>query len=306
MKQVWIMIGFGILAFLVLLVWLQKRPAVPSHYQQKAGAGGPLEAKYLASGPYETVFYEEKAMQDFKKYEIYYPAALRDADQRFPVLVLNNGTGVPLSRYSALARHFASWGFVVIGTEEAYAWDGFGAEMCVRHLEKLNESETIQERENIFYQKIDLDHMGIAGHSQGAVGVFNAITAQPHHACFKAAAALSPTNMELAAALEWNYKPGQVKIPILLISGAGGGDDAVVSGDQLKAIYDEICGDKVMMRCADTAHGEMLYKADGCVLAWFMWQLQGDEEAAEIFSGPQPEAARSAKYQDFAADFGKK
>lgn len=31
-------------------------------------------------------------------------------------------------------------------------------------------------------------------------------------------------------------------------------------------------------------HGKMLYSADGYVTDWFMWQLQGDETAAQSFN----------------------
>ena len=39
------------------------------------------------------------------------------------------------------------------------------------------------------------------------------------------------------------------------------------------------------MRRIGAEHGQMLYIADGYVTAWFMWQLQGDEEASKAFIG---------------------
>ena len=85
---------------------------------------------------------------------------------------------------------------------------------------------------------------------------------------------------------------------ILLISGAGGGDDWAVTGEQLQAIYDDISSDKCMARRCDTAHGEVLYRPDGYVTAWFMWQLQGDEYAAQAFTGDTPELMTNSQYQD--------
>ncbi|MBR5111580.1 MAG: hypothetical protein IK099_15485 [Clostridia bacterium] len=52
------------------------------------------------------------------------------------------------------------------------------------------------------------------------------------------------------------------------------------------------------MRRADTPHGEVLYSVDGYVTAWFMWQLQNDEEAALAFIGENPEIATNPLYQD--------
>jgi dienelactone hydrolase len=283
---------------------LQSRPAAPADYQKTVATGGTLEAKYLADGAYEVERYQEKTMQEFSPYTIYYPGELAQFSQSWPVIVLDNGTGVPLSKYPAVARHYASWGFIVIGTEEEYSWSGFGAEMCVRHLQRLNERETIEDQANVFCGKIDLDKIGIVGHSQGGVGVINAITVQPHHDRYQAAVVLSPTNMELAASLEWDYDPSGVSIPILLMAGAGGGDDWVVTGEQLKQIYDRIPSDKVMLRRSGTAHAEMLYAADGYVTAWFMALLKGDQEAAAAFSGKAPEILSNPLYQDQAVGIG--
>lgn len=216
--------------------------------------------------------------------------------------MLCNGSGTPLSKYPAVAQHYASWGFVVIGTEEKNAWNAFGAEMSLRYLERMNENEQIEDKQSIFYQKIDFDNVGIVGHSQGGVGVINAITDTKHSSTYKTVVALSPTNKELAHNLFWDYDATKIKIPIMLISGAGGGDDWVVTGEQLQAIYDDIPSQKVAVRRADTPHGEVLYSPDGYVMAWFMWQLQGDEEAGKAFTGDSPEIMNNPLYQDQMAD----
>lgn len=119
--------------------------------------------------------------------------------------------------------------------------------------------------------------------------MINAITDTNHKNIYKAAVALSPTNKELAHNLLWDYNASLIDIPILLLSGAGGQDDWVVTKEQLQAIYNDIPSDKFMARRVDTAHNEMLYSADGYVVAWFMWLLQGDEDAAKAFTGIDPE-----------------
>ena len=84
----------------------------------------------------------------------------------------------------------------------------------------------------------------------------------------------------------------------MLLSGAGGGDDWAVTGEQLEAIYDDIAGSKIMARRVNTDHGSMLSAADGYVTAWFMWLLKGDAEAAGAFTGDTPEIISNALYQD--------
>ncbi len=49
-------------------------------------------------------------------------------------------------------------------------------------------------------------------------------------------------------------------------------------------------------------HDDMLYKAEGYVTAWFMWQLQGDAEAAKAFTGDNPEIMQNNLYQDQKID----
>lgn len=274
----------------------------PENYQETVETGGGLEQKYMKNGAYGVSVYEEAALQGFSKYIIYYPEQLTQEHDTYPVIVLCNGTGVPLSKYTSVAKHFASWGFIVIGTEEEFDWNGFAAEMCVRHLYLLNECNTINDVENIFYQKIDMENMGIAGHSQGGVGVINAITTQQSKDIFKAAVAISPTNKELAHGLQWDYDATKINTPIMLLSGAGGGDDWVVTGEQLEDIFADIDSNKIMLRRKDTPHGEMLYSANSYITAWFMWQLRHDEDAAKAFTGETPELTHNPLYQDQKMD----
>lgn len=298
LKIIGIIVLILIVGISILLKFLGSRPVVPANYTQDTETGGPIEAKYMATGSHEVSTYEEPVLQGFSKYTIDYPTELETTDEKYPVIVVCNGSGTPISKYLSVPEHFASWGFIVIGTEEEYDWSGFSAEMCIRHLQKLNDSESIGENKNIFYQKVDFDNVGIVGHSQGGVGVLNAITAQKHADIYKTAVSLSPTNKELAHNLEWDYDAALVDTPILLIAGAGGGDDWVITGEQLQSIYSDIDRNKVMLRRKDTPHNETLYAANGYVTAWFIWHLQDDDEAAKAFAGDNAEIYMNGLYQD--------
>lgn len=306
MKKVLKVIGIIILAIIIfvfiLLVIASKKQFVPKDYSEKAKTGGSIEAKYVQNGIYEISYYEEPVLQGFGKYEIYYPTELQNSSKKYPVVVFVNGSGAKVSKYHTLLEHIATWGFIAIGTEEENDWNGFASEMCIRHLYKLNDNTTINDKENIFYGKIDFNNIGITGHSQGGVGVFNAITNQKHSDIYKVAVALSPTNKEMAHNLEWDYDATKIDIPIMLLSGAGGGDDWVVTGEQLESIYDDISKNKIMMRRVDTPHGEMLYSADGYVTAWFMYYLQNDIEAGKAFIGSGAEIFNNSMYQDQKSD----
>lgn len=49
-------------------------------------------------------------MENYKKYEVYYPAELETENKKYPVIIVNNGTGVKGSKAKTMFEHFASWG----------------------------------------------------------------------------------------------------------------------------------------------------------------------------------------------------
>jgi pimeloyl-ACP methyl ester carboxylesterase len=281
---------------------LSGHQAAPEDFAQKVRTGGEIEAHYLADGPCRTASQTMKALQEFGSFAVHYPKDLEGSDKRYPVIVMCNGTGTPAEKYEAVFRHYASWGFITIGTGENHSWSGFGAEMCIRLLERLDGSEEFNRKKNIFFRKVDLERVGICGHSQGGVGAINAVTDTRHKDIYKAAAVLSPTNRSLAHDLLWDYDPFGIKTPIMMMSGAGGGDDFVVNLDGLREIYDSVRSPKLMARRAETPHGETLYSETGYITAWFMWRLNGDAEAAKAFAGERPEIMENPMYQDQRID----
>ena len=177
------------------MFWLTHRDqSLKETYRNDIQTGGEIEEAYLKKGPYETGYYEETTMQGFEKYAISYPKELETADKKYPVIVICNGTGWKgASLNKAQHQFYASYGFIVIATDETYSWNAFGAEMCIRHLERLNEYKAEEGQPNIFYQKVDFDRIGIVGHSQGGVAVFNAMTNTDHKDLYKTGVAISPT-----------------------------------------------------------------------------------------------------------------
>lgn len=219
MKKMLKMIGIILLVIIAIgfiaLKIVGSRPAAPTDYQQTVQTGGEIEARYMANGSYEVSMREDAVLQEFGKYIVYYPSVLETSDEKYPVIVLCNGSDTPISKYPAVAKHYASWGFIVIGTEENYSWNAFGAEMCLRYLERWNDNENIEDTISPFYQKVDFERIGIVGHSQGGVGVINAVTNTEHKYIYKAGVSLSPTNKELAHNLLWDYDATLVDIPIM-------------------------------------------------------------------------------------------
>ena len=302
LKIIGIILFVIIALIIVLLIFLSKQPAVANNYIEKVETGGKIEEAYLKMGSHEVSYLEQGGMHDFKKYEIYYPADIADGTDTYPVVIYSNGTGVLASKYPAVLRHLASWGFIVMATEEENSWNGFSSEMCLRFISRLNGMVKVEGWEtNPFYCHVDLENIGVSGHSQGGVGVINAATENKNGGRIKAIFSASPTNMELAYALQWDYDPSLISVPIFLVSSTGGGDEnLVVSGTQLQEIYNAVpeTVTKIMARRTGADHGDMLTFADGYMTAWFMWQLRGDGDAAKAFVGEDAEILRNLLYQD--------
>ena len=150
LKIIGIIILILIVTTIIVLKILSSRPAVPNDYQQKTKTGGSIEAKYIANGCYEVSKHEDVTLLDFGKFSVYYPKELELSSKKYPVIIICNGSGTPLSKYPAIAKHYASWGFIVVGTEEKNAWNAFGAEMSIRYLERWNENEKIEDKISLF------------------------------------------------------------------------------------------------------------------------------------------------------------
>lgn len=288
LKWVGIVILAIVLLLAILLFILSKKPFVPSNYTKTVETGGELEAKYLAMGEYEVKHTETDAPEDWGKFITYYPAAVETADKTYPVVVVVNGTGVYASKYPVLFKHLASWGFIVIGNEDPSTCSGDSADAALAYLLEQNDDP-----DSVFYRKVDTAHIGITGHSQGGVGVFNAVTQQPHGNLYTCAVSLSPTEMELADAIGLHYEPDKMTVPTLLL--AADAND-VISPEGTQKVYDAMTFPKAMALRTGMDHGKMLYSADGYVTAWFLWYLQADVEAAKAFSGDSAELLENSLY----------
>lgn len=291
--------------------WSQEEPSVAADYYQQTPVCGTIEAEYTAMGDYEVSYAEYPALDVLiKQYKVWYPSALEEGSQEWPIVVMANGTGVPASRYEPIFQHLASWGFVVIGNEQQASWQGDGSEGALELLIRLNEDP-----ESAFYQKLDLECVGAAGHSQGAIGAINGVTSQPNGWRYKALYTASTPSSRYAMTLNWNYDVSKIQIPYFMAAGTGlldAGEEGlpeVVEDTQEISIsplwsqeenYSLIPNTTPKLRARRTSadHAEMLPWGDGYMTAWFMYWLQGDQEAGEAFVGEGAEILSNPCWQD--------
>ena len=312
MQKIAIAVLVGMAAVGAIQDWSRDVPSVTADYYAQTQTGGEIEEIYTAMGEYD-VDYAEYPAQDLliKQYKIWYPSALAGEEGReWPIVVMANGTGVPASRYTPVFRHLASWGFVVIGNEMQNSWSGGASAGALDLLAELNEDPS-----SLFYHKLDLDNVGSAGHSQGAIGAINAVTAQPNGDSYKALYLASTPSSLYASTLEWAYDPALIDVPCFMTAGTGlldageAGSPEVAEEAQEVSIsplwsQEENYGlipdsvPKLRARRTGADHAEMLPWPDGYMTAWFMYWLQGDEAAGRAFFGPDAEIVHNPLWQD--------
>ncbi len=312
MQKIAIAVLVGMAAVGAIQDWSRDVPSVTADYYTQTQTGGEIEEIYTAMGEYD-VDYAEYPAQDLliKQYKIWYPSALAGEEGReWPIVVMANGTGVPASRYAPVFRHLASWGFVVIGNEMQNSWSGGASAGALDLLAELNEDPS-----SLFYHKLDLDNVGSAGHSQGAIGAINAVTAQPNGDSYKALYLASTPSSLYASTLEWAYDPALIDVPCFMTAGTGlldageAGSPEVAEEAQEVSIsplwsQEENYGlipdsvPKLRARRTGADHAEMLPWPDGYMTAWFMYWLQGDEAAGRAFFDPDAEIVHNPLWQD--------
>ena len=312
MQKIAIAVLVGMAAVGAIQDWSRDVPSVTADYYTQTQTGGEIEEIYTAMGEYD-VDYAEYPAQDLliKQYKIWYPSVLAGEEGReWPIVVMANGTGVPASRYAPVFRHLASWGFVVIGNEMQNSWSGGASAGALDLLAELNEDPS-----SLFYHKLNLDNVGSAGHSQGAIGAINAVTAQPNGDSYKALYLASTPSSLYASTLEWAYDPALIDVPCFMTAGTGlldageAGSPEVAEEAQEVSIsplwsQEENYGlipdsvPKLRARRTGADHAEMLPWPDGYMTAWFMYWLQGDEAAGRAFFGPDAEIVHNPLWQD--------
>ena len=297
-----VLIILAVIAVVLVGVYLyaDNAPVIFKGYNEKIETDGTLEAKYLAGGGLPAKKFTAKAEDPIKKYTVYYPEEMETSDQKYPLIVVVNGTGFKATKYEPEFELYASWGFIAVGNQDKGTGSGQTTITTLNYM--LTQSE---DPDSVFYHKIDTDNIGITGFSQGGAAVFNVLTKFDEAKYFKAAAPLSPVQEAGSHTMTaYGYDIVGVKCPILLLAGTEGDFEVktVIPPEEMFKMYDRLSVPKVMARRIGMDHDHMMYSAGGYVIAWFRWQLMEDKEAAMVFTGDAPEITRNPLYQDQKID----
>ena len=268
---------------------------VDEGYQNRFEYQGTLEKKYAYNGQYQVeLFTQEDSDERIKLLQVYYPADLKTSQKKWPLVLMANGTGIRASKYKTIFRHLASWGFIVVGNEDEWTWDGKSVSKSLDMMLKANTDPS-----NLFYQKVDTANVGLTGHSQGGMCVYTAASLFENSPLYKALCTQSGTATMLVDSLGADFLK-DIKAPMLLMGGCGDFDaKALCKLDELQKSYEGIGSEqRIMGRIKGTDHGDMLPRGDAYMTAWMRYWLFDDTLAARCFVGKDAEIHGNKGWQD--------
>lgn len=248
-------------------------PSGSNRYYDMLTGLAPLESQYMKMGAMPVDSIAETTTGSLGYFRAWYPAEMKKSSQIYPVIVSNNGTGWPATKYTQWFHHMAAKGFIVVGNDEGTSWNGNSAEATLQWILKLNENPR-----SVIYHKVDTRNIGTIGHSQGGTGVENAITTQPSASKYKCAVMLASTYNGYNTFLRWNADASKIRVPIMILVA---NDDGLTPLKDYNNLWNALPNNiiKVAGRRTGCAHGDMLVYGDGYVTAWFLWHLKGNNAA---------------------------
>ena len=299
----------ALIAVVVLLVVKQQidasKPLLDDDYYESFASPAPLEKKYARRGG-QNVAYTEFSVEKsvIGKIGAWYPQQLESDGARYPMVVVVNGSNTKASMYKPFFERLASWGFVVVGTEDGQAGTGETTSVALDFM--LNAP-----RDSVLHGRIDADNIGVVGYSQGGAGAIRAVTEHGNSGAFKTIFTGSAAYAALAKNMGWGYDIAKVTIPYFMTAGTGTSEDAGVKDtssefggvaplSSLADNYNQMpgCALKVRARVAGAEHWQIQMLTDGYMTAWMRYQLQADPEAASVFIGDKAELLVNRKWQD--------
>ena len=317
MKKILKIVGIVILGIIILIVLVagflliknyidSGKPWLEKDYYTQFQSNSELEKKYAGLGDYEVsgmaVKSEDKTIGNIR---IWYPSEMNNRQNKYPLIVVVNGSNTAALNYEPYFERLASWGFVVVGNDDRQAGAGISTSLTLDYMLEQN-----QNSDGLFYEKIDTQNIGIVGYSQGGVGAVRAVTECENSGWYKTIFTGSAAHSYLAQ-MWGGYDASKVSIPWFMTAAAGTSDDTgamdaatewlgVAPLSSLVENYDAMPDYvfKLRARVAGAEHEEMQMKTDGYMTAWMLFQLQGDEEASKALTGENAEILRNANWQD--------
>lgn len=215
---------------------------------------------------------------------VFYPSNIKEANTTYPIIAFANGTGFSYDIYENLLIELAKGKYIVIANTETMSADGTAQLGSVDFLIAQNKDSS-----SIFYNKINVNKIGLAGHSQGGRSSVNAAAADSRIDCVVS-----------FAGSNFDYEAEKLSVPTFFI---GGSADMIVNAKQwLVPAYDACKGPAVYACKKDAIHTRCCTNPteySGYALSWFDAWLKNDANALKKFTDGGKLSQDSA-WQDFA------
>ncbi len=99
---------------------------------------------------------------------IFFPKEMTTSDKKYPVVVWGNGTFVTSAVYEELLSEISSKGYIVVANNDRFCGSGISESVSVEYIVSEGKKSG-----SIFYNKVDAEHIGAGGHSQGGQSAVN-------------------------------------------------------------------------------------------------------------------------------------
>ena len=199
---------------------------------------------------------------------VYYPDNIQYATKPYPVIAWANGTMVTAGFYDKLLVEIAKGGYIVVACDESMSADGTAQIASIDFiLDKNNDSN------DIFYNKIDTNKIGVIGHSQGGRSSVNAAVADSRIDCVISIAGSNYTS---------EVEP--LNTPTFFIAGTS--DLIVLPSQWIVPAYETAKGPTVyasLNKGIHTTCSTNPEKYSAYILDWFDHWLKNDKTAINTF-----------------------
>jgi len=109
---------------------------------------------------------------------MWFPESMYTSSEQLPVIVWANGTMCAPALYYEFLSEVAAAGYIVVANTELFAGNGQEQKESISFILEEN-----YDPDSVFYGKIDEEHVGVMGHSQGGMSSVNCANIDPRVDC---------------------------------------------------------------------------------------------------------------------------
>ncbi len=275
----------SIICAAAMLAGCASGPVAPETVQSKIVEEG-------GTGPYKALMFEAP---DFEAHTVFAPQDLSAFGKKnlLPVLVWGNGacTNSPWEHYKFL-NEIASHGFLVIATghipmeEVPYNGPRSTSEQQLQSVDWAIAQNA--DKESPFYGRIDVDAIAAAGMSCGGLQTLDNSADLRFKTLMIMNSGLftNPAGAMPGMPMPEKDKLQNIKVPVIYILG---GEEDIAYGNGMDDFF-RLKNVPAVAANFPVGHGGTYRQPHGGeftvpALAWLQWQLQGNEEAAKMFTG---------------------